>query len=120
MKQVLSSIFFLFVMLNSSAESLQNKKIYLEFYKTHSKSITIAAFLESDHSIALYFNQKFNQLRVCVADRTGMIVYDNTIDAEEDSTFSIPLDGILKGEYTLSLTNAENEISGNFIMEKDN
>lgn len=120
MKRVLSIVFFLFIVLTSFAKPLHSKKIDLKFSDKNIKSITIAAFLESDHSIALYFNQKFNQLRVCVADRTGMIVYDNTIDAEEDSTFSIPLDGILKGEYTLSLTNAENEISGNFIMEKDN
>lgn len=120
MKRVLGSIIFLFVVLNISAESLQNKDIFLKFKKTHSKSVAIVASLESDHSITLSFNQEFNQLLVCLVDSAGVVSYNTTIDAEEGSLFSISLVGIPEGEYIISLTNAENEVSGKFIIEKDN
>lgn len=77
----------------------------------------LKAFIDCDSKeLSLEFTENLGLLSVTVSDVNGNIVYADAIGGMDNTFVTIALDQEMKGQFILSITNNENEISGEFFI----
>lgn len=77
----------------------------------------IQAFVEErTKTLLLEFTDDLGSLSVTVSDMNGNIVYTNVIEGVNNTSMDILLDPKVEGEFVLSITDGENELSGEFFI----
>lgn len=79
--------------------------------------VPVHAFIDDcTKELSLEFMTDWGTVYVTVSDINGNIVYTDVIDAASNVPYFISLDKDLKGEFTLSIANDKNEVSGEFFI----
>ena len=90
------------------------KNYWIRKAKSVSGEFSIVAYVEdNDKTLHLQFLENLGNVSVCVMDSSGNIVYDQLVDALNDSSFVIPLFD-QKGNYVVSVSNKYNNVEGEF------
>jgi hypothetical protein len=90
------------------------KNYWIRKAKSVSVQFPIVAYIEdNDKTLHLQFLENLGNVTVCVKDASGNIIYDQLIEAVNDSFLVIPmLDQ--KGNYVISVSNEYNNVEGEF------
>lgn len=98
------------------------KKIRMQVMRDKDKksiplTAPVEAWLEdSGKDISLQFYRNLGPVKVTVTNSSGKIVYETIVDAAAMSSWSIILNTVSKGEYMLSVVNADKILEGEFSI----
>ena len=74
---------------------------------------TIEAYADANY-VYIYFHQNYGYVNILIRNEFGNIVYNDNVNTAIQQTCIIPLTNASSGNYTITLSNADGYLEGDF------